>query len=132
MIKKLAAALAINRIAFGIGYLVAPERAGSGWIAGAAGDRRTQIFVRALGARDLALGAGALRALTAGTGSARAWFGAHAVADTADLAATFAARESLPQRNVAFAGAMAGASTAIAVAAVLNPSVDGAPSELAT
>jgi hypothetical protein len=126
MIKALAAALAVNRIAFGIGYLVAPERTGRGWIAGAAKDRRTQVFVRALGARDLALGAGALRALVAANGSARAWFGAHAVADAIDLAATLAARDSLPERNVAFASAMAGGSTAIAVAAALDRSLGGA------
>jgi hypothetical protein len=121
MIKPLAAGLALNRIAFGVGYLVAPERAAGAWVAQAAADRRTQVLVRALGARDLALGVGALRALAAADGSAQAWFGAHAVADATDLAATLAARDYLPRRNLRFASAIAGVSTAIALAATLAP-----------
>ena len=118
MVRGLAAALALNRILFGVGYLAAPERAGRGWIAGAASDRRTQA--RALEARDLALGAGALRAPLAGDGSPRAWLAAHAVADAADLAATVGARDALPRRNLLFASAMAGGSTAIALAAAIE------------
>src|SRR5438093_13663835 len=59
--RTLATALALNRVAFGVGYLIAPERTGTGWIGGAARDDATKVFTRALGARDLALGLGALR-----------------------------------------------------------------------
>jgi hypothetical protein len=50
-----------------------------------------------------------------GARSARPWFAAHAVADATDLAATVAARDSLPKSGFRFALAMAGASTAIAI-----------------
>jgi hypothetical protein len=73
------------------------------------------VLTRALGARDLALGAGALLAMHDDPRSARPWFAAHAVADGADLAATIAARDGLPRNGFLFALGMAGASTAIAV-----------------
>jgi hypothetical protein len=114
--RGLATALALNRCAFGGAYLVAPERAGRGWIDRDAERPPTQIMIRGLGARDLALGLGSLRALLADDGAPRPWFAAHALADAADLAATLAAREALPQRNLLFASAMAAASTAIAIA----------------
>jgi hypothetical protein len=66
VVGKLGTALALNRVLFGIGYLVAPERTGSNWIGKAARDPRTSVFTRALGARDLALGAGALAAQRGG------------------------------------------------------------------
>jgi hypothetical protein len=75
--------------------------------------------VRAAGARDLALGAGALRALRGGE-DARPWFGAHALADGADFAATWAARREIGPARSAYALFMAGASTAVALAYVLR------------
>ena len=113
----LGAALAVNRCAFGVGYLLAPERTGRGWVDRAAGNEPTQVMIRGLGVRDLALGLGALGALSHGGVSARPWFAAHALSDAADLAATLAARRALPLRRVLFASAMAAASTAVAVAA---------------
>jgi hypothetical protein len=118
MIRVLGGALAANRVLFGIGYLVAPERVGGGWIGRQAKSSQTQVFTRALGARDLVLGLGALDALRSGRG-ARSWFAAHAIADGTDLAATIAARDKLPASGYRFATAMAGASTAIAAAAAL-------------
>lgn len=118
MIRALGATLAANRVLFGIGYLIAPERVGGGWIGHQARSPQTQVFARALGARDLVLGLGALGALRSGAG-ARSWFAAHAIADGTDLAATIAAREKLPASGYRFATAMAGASTGIAAAAAL-------------
>ena len=66
-------------------------------------------MIRGLGARDLALGIGALHALRS-AGAQRPWFAAHALADGVDLAATLSARTALPQRNLVFAVAMGGAS----------------------
>lgn len=115
MIRALATALAVNRVAFGVGYLAAPERTGRKWIGRAAANDAAKVFTRALGARDLALGLGALGALARGrAGGARPWFAAHAIADGADLAATLAARGALPQDGFRFAIAMAGGSTAVA------------------
>jgi hypothetical protein len=121
MVRSLARILALNRIAFGISYIALPAKTGRGWIGGAADDPRTRVLTRALGARDLALGAGALAAIVDGQeGSARRWMAAHALADGTDLVATLAARKQLPMRNLLFAMGMAGVSTAIAVAAALR------------
>lgn len=49
--------LALNRVLFGVGYLAAPQRTAESWIGRAARKQGTQVFTRALGARDLALGA---------------------------------------------------------------------------
>jgi hypothetical protein len=117
----LARALAINRIGFGLTYILFPNRAGS-WIGKTARDPRTQILIRALGARDLALATGSLVAMSReGSRSVQLWMAAQALADGTDLAATLAARQTLPLRNVLFAAGVAGASTAIALAAALRP-----------
>jgi len=116
--RKLAAALALNRALFGIAYLAQPKRTGAGWVGRPARKPGAAVLTRALGARDLALALGALGAL--GTGrDARGWFAAHALADGSDLAATVAARDDLPRQGFRFASAMAGASTAVAIAGAL-------------
>jgi hypothetical protein len=56
-----------------------------------------------------------------GPNSVQIWMAAQALADGIDLAATLAAREILPLRNVLFAASITGASTAIALAAALRP-----------
>jgi hypothetical protein len=121
-VRTLATGLAVNRILFGVNFIAAPARAGRTWIGGSAARRpATGVFGRALGARDLALGAGALVALRGGDdAAARAWMAAHAVADGVDLLATLAAWRSLPSGPAAFALAMAGGSTAIGVLAALR------------
>jgi hypothetical protein len=119
-VRALAKALALNRMAFGVGYVLAPARSGGGWIGSHAENPGARVFARALGARDLGLGIGALRALTRGDDdSARAWMAAHAVSDGTDLLATLAARKDLNTRPFAFALGMAGASLAIALAGAL-------------
>jgi hypothetical protein len=120
VVRHLATALAVNRCAFGIGYVVAPRRMGRGWVDTAAERPPTQVMIRGLGARDLALGIGGLWSVLDDGQSERPWFAAHALSDATDLVATFAARRDLPRRRVAFAGAMAAASTAIAIAASVN------------
>jgi hypothetical protein len=121
MVRLLAGMLAANRVLFGLGYLIAPEQVGSGWIGRQASKAQTSVFTRALGARDLALGLGALMALASDGRSAQPWFAAHAVADGTDLVATILARDELPTRGFRFATAMAGASTVIAVVATARP-----------
>jgi hypothetical protein len=113
MIRKLATALALNRIVFGLGFVISPGSSAKSWIGARAAARpQTQVFTRALGARDLALGAGALNALVRG-GEARPWMLGHAIADGTDAAATLIARRDLPPAAVGFALAMALGSTAL-------------------
>jgi hypothetical protein len=127
MIRKLATALAVNRVAFGLNFLGAPARAGRLWIGGSAARRPgSRVFARALGARDIALGLGALRALQEGDdAAARAWLAGHALSDGADLLATLAARRELPAGPAAFAVVVAGASTAIGAAAAMRLGREG-------
>jgi len=113
--RPIAIALSLNRVAFGCAYLLAPARAGRGWIGRAARDPATQVFVRGHGARDLALGAGAISTLVPRHApSASAWMAAQAVADASDVAATLAARRRIPSSGFRFALGMASVSTAIA------------------
>jgi hypothetical protein len=114
-VRALATGLAVNRMLFGAGFILAPERSARGWISIDAATGGGRLMTRATGARDLALGLGALRALRSGA-DARAWFAAHLVSDATDFAATWAERRELPAPAVAFALTMAGASTAVSAA----------------
>src|ERR671930_1120575 len=97
LLRLLAGALSLNRIGFGIAYLVAPGRYGRGWIGRAARDPATQVFTRGHGARDVALGAGALANMIRGDDTgARAWFAGQALADASDVVATLVAGKRLP------------------------------------
>jgi hypothetical protein len=115
--RLLAALLSLNRIGFGLAYLWRPGRTGRGWIGNAARDPATQVFVRGHGARDLALGVGALAALArSGDEAMRPWMAAQCVADLADVGATIAANRRLPPSGYRFALLMAGASTVVGAA----------------
>jgi len=88
---------------------VAPGAVAGGWVGGVADRREGQALSIGLGARDVAIAVGALRALRAGHGAA-AWLRAGVLADAADLAATLRARQSLPAVAVPVVSAMAGGS----------------------
>jgi hypothetical protein len=114
-LSRLAKGLALNRIAFGAGLILAPSLCARTWIGSAASDERAQVLARALGARDLALGAGGLLALReADSDRARRWFAAQGVADAVDLLATLAGGRAVPASGRVFAIAMAGGSAAVA------------------
>jgi hypothetical protein len=116
--KTLAAALALNRAAFGLNYLVRPAEARKSWIGPVAKIPATQVIVRSQGARDVALGAGALRALARGDErELRAWVSGQTLSDLADLLATWNARRKLPKRQARLALAVAGVSTLVGAAA---------------
>jgi hypothetical protein len=116
--RILAGGLAVNRIAFGAGYVIRPQSAERSWLGRAAKLPGTKVMTRSQGIRDVVLGAGALLALTRGEArDARVWMAGHALADATDFAATWAARNRLPKRAARLALGVAGASTAIAAAA---------------
>jgi hypothetical protein len=114
-VRQLATGLASNRILFGLGFVLVPAKAARSWIGPVASRPGGEVMVRAAGARDLALGVGALSALRSGA-DARPWFAAHLASDATDFAATWAARRDLGPGRSAYALFMAGASTAIAAA----------------
>jgi hypothetical protein len=124
--KGLAVALALNRTAFGLNYLLRPGQARQTWIGRAAAKPGTQVIVRSQGARDIALGAGALRAAVRGAPpELRAWMAGHALSDGADLVATWAARGRLPRRRARLAMAIAGVSTLVGAASAAGLSAAG-------
>jgi hypothetical protein len=115
-VTKLARGLALNRISFGAGLMLAPGLYARSWIGSGATDERTKVLARALGARDVALGAGGLLALREGDAErARRWFAAQGLTDAVDLVATLTARD-LPLPGRIFAATVAAGSAAIAAA----------------
>jgi hypothetical protein len=116
-LTTLARGLALNRISFGTGLILLPGVFARTWVGSdSASDPATRMLARALGARDVALGAGGLLALQAGDAErAQRWFAAQGVTDAVDLLATLAARGvPLPARLLA--GTLAAGSAAIAAA----------------
>src|SRR5829696_7406680 len=117
--RSLALGLAANRSLFGAGFVLSPEKTAKSWIGPVATSGGGGVMVRAAGARDLALGAGAIAALR-GRGDARAWFAAHLVSDATDVLATWAARRELGPARTAYAIFMGTATAAIATAYLLE------------
>jgi hypothetical protein len=124
LLRRGATAVAAGRVALGVTALAWPAVPARPWVGAAADGVAARVFGRALGARDLALGLGALAALqgpAAGAGSARAWVAAGALSDALDVAASLASWRELPRVTrwlvVASAGgaALAGAGGALAL-----------------
>ena len=116
--KALAGALAVNRAAFGLNYLVRPQEARSSWIGGVARVPAAQVMIPSQGVRDVVLGAGALRALARGDErELRAWAAGHAVCDLVDVRATWTTRRRLPKNGARLALIVGGASTVVGAAA---------------
>ncbi len=113
--------VAAGRIGFGVALILAPERLTAPWLGKDAGRAGTKVVTRGLGARDLALGAGAL---VVSDTQLRQWVAAGIVADAADLAATVAAGDSLPLAGRVIVGAIASGGVAlgaIALAGLRSP-----------
>ena len=108
------AAFALGRAAFGVALIARPERIGRGWLGEVVDQPATQAAIRGLGARDLALSAGALAAVARKTG-VRTWLLAAVASDLTDIAAAVVARDSLPPRAVPGTVALAGGSAVAAV-----------------
>ena len=103
-----------GRAVIGAALLAAPVAAGEPWIGETAASPGGQVALRALGARDLVLGLGALRAARRGDpGAVAAWCTALAACDIVDGIATGSMRSELPSGGVpvmalAFGAAAAG------------------------
>ena len=132
LLRHGATTVAAGRVALGLTALAWPSVPARPWVGGAADDLAARVFGRALGARDLALGLGALAALqrpAAEPGSASAWVAAGALSDALDVVASLASWRELPRVGrwlvVASAGgaALVGAAGALAV----RPDRNGTP-----
>jgi hypothetical protein len=119
--RALVRGLAVGRIAFGALMLARPERAVRAWAGRrAASYGGTQAVTRAVGARDLSLGAGALAALRSGS-DARDWVLAGAFADLGDFIAT-ATAEDIPLGGRVLVLGLAGGAIAVSAGYLLGSS----------
>jgi hypothetical protein len=107
--RSLAHLQAAGRLALGGGLALAPGLFAGAWVGGVADKRDGQVLAIGLGARDVAIALGTLRALRRRRG-AGTWLRAGVVADAADLVATLRAREYLPPLAVPAVAAIAGGS----------------------
>jgi hypothetical protein len=121
MLKQLCA----GRIAFGGTAILAPARFGRGWVGKDANSDGFGVFARAMGVRDLGIGAGTLQALKSGNREAlHTWLVVGLAADAVDLGATLVARERLPRHAVPMLAVMAGSAI---VTQALNLAADDTP-----
>jgi hypothetical protein len=121
-----ATAVAAGRVAIGLAALAWPAVPSRPWVGAAADDLAATVFGRALGARDVALGVGALTALSreaAQPGSACGWVAAGAVSDALDVVASVSSWRELPRigRWLVVLSAAGAAVTGAAGAVALRP-----------
>jgi hypothetical protein len=123
LLRRTAGAVAAGRVALGLTALAWPAVPARPWVGASADDLAARVFGRALGARDIALGLGALAALRPPAdepGSAGAWLAAGALSDALDVVASVSSWRELPRQGrwlvTASAGgaALAGAAAALA------------------
>ncbi len=109
--RDVARVLAGGRIAIGAGLLAVPRISLAMWIGRDAADRAVAPVGRALGIREVVLGAMLLHTLDRPQVGAR-WLRALAACDGVDLLATIAARRALPAYRRPLIAALAGAAAA--------------------
>ena len=122
LLRRGATAVAVGRVAIGVTALAWPSVPARPWVGAAADDVAARVFGRALGARDLALGLGALVALqgpAAQAGSARAWVAAGALSDALDVVATVSSWPELPRVTRWLVAASAGGAALAGAAGAL-------------
>jgi hypothetical protein len=106
--RELAVGLAGGRIAIGVASLLVPGAVGRAMMGPDGDSGGARLFLRVVGARDLALGVGVLAALDRNA-PVQGWLRASAVVDGLDAAGSLLARHRL--RTTVFPAA-AGAATA--------------------
>jgi hypothetical protein len=114
--RDAARALALGRIAIGAACVLAPRLAGSVWVGRDGGRPGASVFVRAVGARDVLLGAMVLHTVDHPEVAPR-WLAATAACDAVDCAAATAVRDDIPgargPAGIALAGGAAVAGAAL-------------------
>src|SRR5437763_188655 len=130
-LRRGAVTVAAGRVALGLTALAWPAVPARPWVGASADDLAARVFGRALGARDLALGLGALAALQrpgAEPGSAAAWVAAGALSDALDVAASVASWRDLPRVTKWLVAASAGGAALTGAAAALTSATSRASS----
>ena len=118
--RLLAGCYSLGRVALGTTFMVAPTTL-EGWIGADSRRPGTQLLARAFGARDAALGVGALLALREGA-PARRWLQLAAATDAADVVASLVGLRRVPRRGALVTAAFAcvGVATGARLAARLE------------
>jgi hypothetical protein len=109
--------LAAGRVLIGATLFAAPDLAAAPWVGDDARTSGARVVVRALGARDAALGAGTLAA-SGDRAQLRRWLVASTACDAADFVATLKGPRS-PARSVVLVLAAAATVSGIAAAATV-------------
>jgi hypothetical protein len=109
------------RIAYGVALVVAPARLGRRWLGSASATAPTQVPLRGLGVREVALHGAALIAAVRGA-PLRPWLAVSIAGDLSDIASTVAGRQQLPKGSAVATLAAGGGSAALT--AVLAAAVD--------
>ena len=120
--RRGAAAVAVGRVAIGLAALALPSVPSRPWVGTAADDLAATVFGRALGARDVALGLGALTALrrtAADPESASVWVAAGALSDALDVVASLSSWRQLPRTGRWLVAGSAGAAAVVGAAGAL-------------
>jgi hypothetical protein len=123
LMRRGALTVAAGRVALGLTALAWPAIPARPWVGASADDLAARVFGRALGARDLALGLGALAALArpgAEPGPAASWVAAGALSDALDVAASLASWHDLPRVTRWLVAASAGGAALTGAAAALT------------
>ncbi len=119
LLRQAATAVAAARIGLGVAALARPSVPARPWVGSSADELGAQVFGRALGGRDLALGLGALAAARQSPSAPRAaaaWYAAGALSDALDTAVTVAAWGRLPRVTRWLVAASAGGAAVVGVA----------------
>ncbi|HEX6527388.1 MAG TPA: hypothetical protein VF070_46355 [Streptosporangiaceae bacterium] len=124
-LRRGATTVAAGRVALGLTALAWPAVPARPWVGASADDLAAKVFGRALGARDVALGLGALAALegngtAARASSARAWVAAGALSDALDVLASVASWQDLPRLTRWLVAASAGGAAIVGAAGALT------------
>jgi hypothetical protein len=96
LVRTAARAVAALRIGLGVSALVSPALAARAWVGPSSAGPAGTVLGRAAGARDVALGAGALLAARQGRRAERTWVLAGMFCDLVDATTTAANWQRLP------------------------------------
>jgi hypothetical protein len=114
-ISRISAATVLGlRVGYGLGLIAAPARLTRRWLGPAVEDAPVQVALRALGAREAILHAGALLALTRHA-PLRPWLAASAAGDATDVIATAVGRRRLPRGSTPATLAVGGGSALLSL-----------------
>jgi len=113
--RMLTTAVLSLRVIYGVALIAAPARLSRRWLGPDSQRAPTQVALRGLGAREIAVHVAAL--VTAIRGGRLRWYFAASIAgDLSDVAATVAGRKQLPDGSPAATIAVAGGSALLTAA----------------